>query len=229
MKSSTIQSSTIQFLADLAQNNNRDWFAAHKNNYLAAQKNVIYFVDKLISEMNHHDVIENESGKKSIYRIYNDVRFSKDKSPYNARFAFSLRRSTKYLRGGYYMQIKPQNTFLACGFFAPNPSDLKRIREDISINFNEWNHILSDKTITLNFGNLQGNKLETTPRGFHKDHKAIELLRHKQFILRHQFTDHEVMADDFLLQVNKIYKSVRPFFDHMSEILTTNVNGELMV
>ena len=229
MKPSIIHTSTIQFLADLAQNNNRDWFNDHKNNYLSAQNNVIDFVDQLISEMNHHDVIENESGKKSIYRIYNDVRFSKDKSPYNARFAFSLRRSTKYLRGGYYMQIKPGSSFLACGFFAPNPSDLRRIREDISDNFSHWNKILSTKAIALNFGNLQGNKLETTPRGFNKDHEAIELLRHKQFILRHHFTDEEVTADDFLFQVNNIYKSVRPFFDHISEILTTNANGELMV
>ncbi|MBK8518210.1 MAG: DUF2461 domain-containing protein, partial [Saprospiraceae bacterium] len=127
------------------------------------------------------------------------------------------------------LQIKPGNCFLACGFFAPNPSDLKRIREDISVNFQQWNTILNTEGIRLNFGDIQGSKLTTAPRGFDKDNQAIQLLRQKQFILRHDFTDQEVMSDEFLTIVNKVYKSVRPFFDHMTEILTTNADGELMV
>ena len=94
----SIQPSTLRFLKDLAKNNNRAWFADHKDQYLEAQSAMIAFIDQLILMMNKHDELETESGKKSLFRIYNDVRFSKDKSPYNPRFAFSLKRATKLKR-----------------------------------------------------------------------------------------------------------------------------------
>lgn len=225
----SIQPSTLRFLKDLAKNNNRAWFADHKDQYLAAQSAMIVFIDQLILMMNKHDELETESGKKSLFRIYNDVRFSKDKSPYNPRFAFSLKRATKLKRGGYYMNIKPGNCFLACGFFAPNADDLKRIRQDIDYNYPEWNSILQSKSIKSTFGALQGDTVLTAPRGYTTDHEAIALLRHKQFIVRHHFTDAEVVSPDFLKQVNTMYKNVRPYFDYMSSVLTTDANGELLV
>jgi len=229
MKNAIIQKSTIKFLKDLSENNNRDWFNDNKPRYLDAHQNMISFVDGLIIEMNKHDVIENESGKKSLYRIYNDVRFSKDKSPYNPRFAFSLQRATKLRRGGYYLNIKPGNCFLACGFFFPNPDDLKRIRMDIERNADKWNKLLKSKSIRDNFGTLSGEKVLTAPKGFSKDHPAIDLLRHKQFLFRHDFKDKEITSEDFLKEVNRIFKSIRPYFNYMSEVLTTNLNGELIV
>lgn len=225
----SIQPSTLRFLKDLAKNNNRAWFADHRDQYLAAQSAMIAFIDQLILMMNKHDELETESGKKSLFRIYNDVRFSKDKSPYNPRFAFSLKRATKLKRGGYYMNIKPGNCFLACGFFAPTTDDLKRIRQDIDYNYPEWNSILQSKLIKSTFGALQGDTVVTAPRGYTTDHEAIALLRHKQFIVRHHFTDAEVVSPDFLKQVNTMYKNVRPYFDYMSSFLTTDANGELLV
>jgi uncharacterized protein (TIGR02453 family) len=225
----SIQPSTLRFLKDLAKNNNRAWFTDHKDQYLAAQSNMMAFIDQLILMMNKHDELETESGKKSLFRIYNDVRFSKDKLPYNPRFAFSLKRATKLKRGGYYMNIKPGNCFLACGFFAPNADDLKRIRQDIDYNYPEWNSILQSKSIKSTFGALQGDTVLTAPRGYTTDHEAIALLRHKQFIVRHHFTDDEVISPDFLKQVNTMYKNVRPYFDYMSSVLTTDANGELLV
>ncbi len=221
-----IHTSTSQFLKNLHKNNNREWFKEHKEQYLIAHENMCTFIDHLLQEMNKHDEIENPSGKKSLYRIYNDVRFSKDKSPYNVRFAFSLQRATKFKRGGYYMHIKPGNSYLACGFFSPNPEDLKRIRQDIDYNYIEWNRILQTKLIKQHFGTLQGNTLATSPRGFDINHPGIDLLRHKQFFLRRDFTDEAVLSKDFLKEVNTLFKSVRPFFDYMSEVLTTNTNGE---
>ncbi len=221
-----IHTTTFNFLQNLAKNNNREWFNDHKEQYIIAHENMCHFIDQLIMEMNKHDEIENPSGKKSLYRIYNDVRFSKDKSPYNVRFAFSLRRATQYKRGGYYMHIKPGNSYLACGFFSPNPEDLKRIRQDIDFNYEEWNRILHTKSIKQHFGSLQGNTVATSPRGFDIDHPGIDLLRHKQFFLRHDFSDSDVLSKDFLKEVNTLFKSVRPYFDYMSEVLTTNTNGE---
>jgi uncharacterized protein (TIGR02453 family) len=103
----TIHPSTLKFLKDLAKHNDREWFASRKQSYLDSLENVSDFADQLIIEMNKHDELDNTSGRKSIYRIYNDVRFSKDKSPYKVRFAFSLSRATKFRRGGYYVHIKP--------------------------------------------------------------------------------------------------------------------------
>ena len=225
----TIHPSTLKFLKDLAKHNDRDWFAAHKQVYLDAQQYVAVFVDALIIVMNKHDELDNVSGKKSIYRIYNDVRFSKDKSPYKVRFAFSLSRSTKLKRGGYYVHIKPDGSYLSCGFFGPNPADLHRIRQDIDLNYDQWNKILRSKAIASVFEPLAGDKVSTAPRGFDIKHPAIDLLRHKQFILRHYFSDAEVTSPDFLKQVNKTFKAVRCYFDHMSEILTTDLNGELII
>ncbi len=229
MASEIIQVSTLKFLQELSKNNDRDWFNNHKESYLSGYNNMCDFVGGLLLEMSKHDHIENESAKKCLYRIYNDVRFSKDKSPFKTRFAAGFRRATKFKRGGYYLNISPGNSYLACGFFTPNAEDLKRIRQDIEFNFEEWNTILNSKKIRLNFGDLSGNKLLTAPRGFNKAHEAIELIRHKQFILRHNFTEKEVTSSDFLKIVNEIFQSVRPFFDHMSEILTTDENGEINV
>ncbi|MCF8428243.1 MAG: DUF2461 domain-containing protein [Bacteroidia bacterium] len=224
-----VQTETLSFLKDLDKNNNRDWFNQNKETYMQAQENMLAFVDALLGEMNKHDVIETQSAKKSLYRIYNDVRFSKDKSPYAARFAFRFARATKLRRGGYYVHLQPGKSFLACGYFNPNAEDLKTIRMDMDYNHEDWFKLLKTKSIKTNFGELQGNKVETTPRGFDKAHPAIDLIRHKQFILRRDFTDKEVLAPNFMLEINTLFKSLRPFLDYTSEVLTTNSNGELLV
>jgi len=229
MHGAIIQKSTIAFLRKLSRNNNRDWFNAHKVEYQAAQENAIQFFDQLIVTMNTHDQIDTPFGKKGVYRIYNDVRFSKDKAPYNPRFAGYLRRVKPMLRGGYYLWIKPGNSRLGCGFAYPNPDDLKRIRLDILHNYKDWDKLLNSKSIKANFGKMLGEKVKTTPKGFPKDHPAIGLLRHKQFWFEHSFADKEVLSDDFLHEVNKTFKGIRPFFDYMSDVLTTDLNGTPVV
>src|SRR6478736_1034208 len=221
---SVIHKSTLDFLKKLSKNNDREWFNKHKEEYLQAQENAIDFADHLISLMNRHDRIETPSGKRSLYRIYNDVRFSKDKSPYNPRFAGYLRRHKPLLRGGYYWWIKPGASRVSCGFAYPNPEDLKRIRFDIRDNADYWNKLLRTKAVKTNFGTMQGEKVATAPKGFDKDDPAIDLLRYKQFWFTRSFDDKEVLAANFLTEVNKTFKSIRPFFDHMSDILSTDLN-----
>ena len=229
MTNPSIEKSTFDFLRKLSVNNNRDWFNAHKVQYLKAKGNTEQFIDALISKMNTHDHIETPSGKKSLYRIYNDVRFSKDTSPYNPRFAGYMKRAKPLLRGGYYFWIKPGGSRVGCGFSYPNADDLKRIRQDIDMNYKDWNKLLRTKSIVSTFGAMKGEKVRTAPRGFTSDHPAIELLRFKQFWFEHNFTDKEVLSADFLIHVNKTFKNIRPFFNYMSEILTTNSNGESLV
>jgi uncharacterized protein (TIGR02453 family) len=221
-----IEKTTLVFLKDLAKNNNREWFAENKLRYLKSQENMVQFLDQLIVKMNQHDRLETQSGKESLYRIYNDVRFSKDKTPYNPRFAGNLRRQKPMLRGGYYFWIKPGESRVGCGFTYPNAEDLLRIRQDIDFNYKSWKRLLNSKEIQSSFGDMQGDQVKTSPRGFDKTHPAIDLLRHKQFWFERSFTDKEVLADDFIQRVNKTFKSIRPFFNHMSEVLTTDLNGE---
>jgi uncharacterized protein (TIGR02453 family) len=221
----TIDKNTFDFLKALARNNNREWFNAHKTNYLKAHENVIHFLDALIDRMNGHDRLETRSGKESLYRIYNDVRFSDDKTPYNPRFAGNFRREKPHLRGGYYFWIKPGESHIGCGFTYPVADDLLRIRQDIEANYEDWRKLLNLKSIKSSFGHLQGSQVKTAPRGFAKDHPAIDLLRYKQFWFERSFSDKEVLAPDFLTRVNKSYQSIRPFFDYMSDVLTTDLNG----
>ena len=221
----TLKKETIQFLTKLSKNNNREWFAKHKTKYEEAQTQMIDFADALLSEMTKHDHIETPSGKKSLYRIYRDVRFSKEKTPYNTHWSGGFKRATKKLRGGYYFKIKPGESFVAGGFWGPNPDDLKRIREDIDANYDDWKKLLANKTLVKTFGEMRGEKVGSAPRGYDKENPAIDLLRYKQFILRHDFTDAEVLSPNFHLKVNETFKKLRPFFDYMSEVLTTDANG----
>ncbi len=224
-----IEKSTYNFLKELSKNNNRDWFTKNKNRYTEAHENTIAFADALLVEMRKHDNIETSSGKESLFRIYNDIRFSKDKTPYKTYWAGHFKRATKKLRGGYYYQIGPGQTLAAGGFFMPNPEDLLRIRKDIDANFTEWKKMLKNKTLVKTFGILQGEKVATAPKGFSRDNPAIELLRHKQFYFERNFSDKEMMDKNFLKELNQTFKNLRTYFDWMSELLTTDANGVSIV
>lgn len=219
-----IASTTLAFLKDLDKHNDRDWFLAHKERYQAALENMRDFAEALIERMNRHDRLEEVNGKETLQRIYNDQRFH-DRPPYKARFGGGLTRVKPALRGGYYFSIKPGASFIACGFFNPETADLKRLRMDILYDHDTWERLLKGKSLRRHLGTLEGKQLKTAPRGFPKDHEAIELLRRTQFLFRHSFTDKEVLAPSFVDVVNASYKSVRPLFDHMSEVLTTDENG----
>jgi uncharacterized protein (TIGR02453 family) len=225
MATVSIKKDSLDFLKDLSKNNNRDWFNIHKDRYIEAHSNIIAFADALLVEMNKHDKIETASGKSSVFRIYKDVRFSKDKTPYNTHWSGSFKRATKKLRGGYYFRVEPGNSFLAGGFWGPESNDMKRIRQDIDENYNAWEKLLADKTLTKTFGKIIGEQVGTAPRGYAKDHPAIDLLRHKQFLLKYEFTDNEVNSPDFLYSANDVFKKMRPFLNFMSEVLTTDANG----
>ena len=224
-----IDRATFTFLADLESHNERDWFLANKDRYLAAQANVQVFADALIERMKRHDRIATDSGKEALQRIYTDQRFHKDRPPYNPRFSGGLGRVKPALRGGYFFRFQPGGrSHITCGFMGPEAADLKRIRTDIAQDPKTWQRLLNAKAISTNFGTLQGEQLKTTPKGFDANHQAIDLLRYKQFLLIKKFTDEEVLSADFVKLANQTFKNMRPFLDYMSEVLTTNINGEVV-
>lgn len=220
----TIDKTTFQFLKDLRKNNNRDWFAEHKNIYEKARGNAKAVFAEVLEKLEMHDEIE----KSKMMRIYRDVRFSKDKTPYKAHFSNSYSRLGASLRGGYFLQVRPGESFLAGGFWEPNKDDLFRLRKEIEQDASEIRGILKDNEFQKHFGDsfYSFSELKTAPRGFDKDHKDVDLLRKKGFIAMKKFTDKEVLSKDFTDNVNESFLALRPFFNLFSDILTTNLNGE---
>jgi len=221
----SIPVSAMDFLKALKKNNNRDWFNERKDLYLQELQHLEIFADALLQLLNTEDVIETPSGKKSLHRIYRDTRFSKEKTPYKTNWSGGFKRATKLRRGGYYFHIEPGNSYIAGGFWAPNAEDLKRIREEIAFDGTPLRKILKAKSFVNSFGNLKGEQIKTTPKGFDANNEAIDLLRYKQFLLIRPFSDREVMVSSFLKEAYATFRHMRPFFDYMSEVLTTDING----
>ncbi|WP_370402851.1 DUF2461 domain-containing protein [Tenacibaculum dicentrarchi] len=221
-----VDKSIFQYLENLKQNNNRDWFTDQKPRFVEVQKSVKEFYGKVGENLEIHDVIDNFK----LFRIYRDVRFSKDKTPYKTHFSGSFSRKGSHLRGGYYLQIEPGNSFLAGGFWQPNKEDLLRIRKEIELDAAEFREILENPEFVKNFGTkFEGDEVKTVPRGFDKNHPDIDLLRKKGFIAVRNFSDKEVFSNNFLSEIDTSYKALRPFFNLMSEVLTTNLNGESLL
>lgn len=220
-----VPESSLVFLETLKENNNREWFQANKEIYIIQQEHIENFAGLLLGELNTHDIIETASGKKSLHRIYRDTRFSKDKTPYKINWSGGFTRAGKQRRGGYYFHIEPGNSFIAGGFWAPNAPDLKRVRDDIDFDAVPLRNIINSKVFRSTFGALQGDQVKTSPKGFDSSHEAIDLLRFRQFLLIKRFTDEEVTAPSFLKEANVAFKQMRPFFDYMSEVLSTDTNG----
>lgn len=216
-----ITNTSFKFLKDLTLNNTREWFQANKERYTVANDNAKAFLVEVEAELNKFDQIE----KKKLFRIYRDVRFSKDKTPYNTAFKMSLGREGHYRRGGYFIMIGPGVTKVGGGFFNPNPADLKRIRDHISRDAQPLRKIIKSKTFKTNFGELLGEQLKTAPKGYDKKHPDIDLLRYKSMYVFRSFSDKEAKQADFIKEIVKTYKAIGPYFSYMSEILTHDLDG----
>ena len=216
-----IDSRVFKFLKDINSNNNKEWFNTNKQIYKRSLEQIQNFTIDLVELMNLHDKIENYK----IFRIYRDIRFSKNKTPYKNNFGISLVREKPQLRGGYYLHIKPSDSFSAVGFWKPEKSDLFRIRKEIELDGKEFSDVISSKLITRRWGNLIGDSLKTCPRGFSKDHEYISILRRKSFLFKKNYTDQEVISKDFIDKLNQDFLLTRIFLDYMSSILTTDLNG----
>ncbi|MDC3305475.1 DUF2461 domain-containing protein [Flavobacteriales bacterium] len=218
-----VNPSIFKFLNDLKKNNTREWFADNKDYYLKEEEQIKEFFTAINEALSK---VDNIGGMKA-YRIYRDIRFSKDKTPYKTYRSCSYKRATEALRGGYHLEITPGGSFLAAGFWQPNKEDLFRIRKEFELDSSYIENILSDKKFTKLFeGFHKGKSLKVAPTGFDKNHPNIELIRKKDFIVLRKFTDKEVLSKDFHTTVIDSFKVVRPFFNYMSDVLTTNLNGE---
>jgi uncharacterized protein (TIGR02453 family) len=216
-----ILESAFNYLSQLKENNNREWFIANKPEFEKEQKNLKGFFGNLKNELEQIDSIE----KMQIFRIYRDVRFSKNKTPYKSHFSAGFVRQKPNLRGGYYLHIEENATFVGGGFWEPNKEDLLRIRKELAIDAKELREIIKQKEFVKYFGSLEGEELKTAPRDFDKNHVNIDLIRKKQYIVTRKFTNKEVLSPEFEKEVILTFKAMRPFFNYMSDILSTDLNG----
>lgn len=220
-----IASSTWQFLSDLAAHNDRDWFQANKAYYQRAHANMCGVADALLSRMRLHDNLSNANGKACLMRIHNDLRFHKNKPPYKDRFAGGFDRVKPALRGGYFFHLQPGASFLGVGLFAPVADDLRTLRTDILYDADTWRGVLATPPLKKVWGDLHGNALRSAPRGVPKDHPDIDLLRYTQFLHTRALPDKEVLAPDMVERVDGYFRAIRPWFDHLSTVLTSDGDG----
>jgi uncharacterized protein (TIGR02453 family) len=214
--------STFEFLELLAKNNNRDWFTENKKRFETENNLAKAFFSEVYADLEKIDSLE----KMQVFRIYRDVRFSKDKFPYKNHFSVGFSRTKPMLRGGMYLHIENEASFVGGGFWAPNNEDLLRIRKEIELDASDLREIISNTTFKKMFGTLEGEELKTAPKNFDKTHPDIDLIRKKQYLLTRKFTNKEVMSPNFKEEVIATFAAMRPFFNYMSDVLTTDLNGE---
>ena len=220
-----ISKDVLSFFKQLEKNNNREWFTENKKHFKALESDIKQFYTAIYENLNKHDDVD----KMKIFRIYRDVRFSKDKTPYKTHFGGSFSRTKPRLRGGYYLHVAPGDSFLATGFWQPNPADLLRIRKELELDAAEFRKIVGAKKFKATWGEVVGDEVKTAPKGFSKEHPDIDLIKKKQFIFTKKFSDKEVTSEHFLKEVDTAFKAIRPYFDYMSEVLTTDLNGVSLI
>lgn len=203
----------LKFLNTLSQNNNKIWFDEHKSEYQEAKQNMEVVVQHLIDRIIEFEpALAGEEAKKCVFRIYRDVRFSKNKDPYkNNMGAFMVPGGKKSGNAGYYLHIEPGSCFIAGGIYMPESAVLKKMREEILYNTDEFKSIIHADEFKKVFGEVNGEKLKNPPKGFPKDFEDIELLKFKSYTVLHAVSDEQVMDPEFPENAINIFKKMKDF------------------
>ncbi len=208
----------LPFLKKLQANNTKDWFDTNRPTYEIAKQEFEIFVQQIITGICKFDkAVEEQEAKKCIFRINKDVRFSKDKSPYKNNMGASINPGgKKSLVPGYYLHIQPGASFLAGGVYMPMPDVLAKIRQEIDYNPNPLLKILKSKSFKKYFKDLdQEDKLKNPPKGYDKEHKHVELLKHKHFIVSHPLSDKDLNEAKIKETIISGFKAMHPFLGYL--------------
>jgi len=209
-----IQPVIIQFLKELTKNNNREWFSENKQFYVEAKEAFENVVAELISIIGAYDKeITELQPKDCIFRIYRDVRFSKDKTPYKTHFdAFIAKRGgRKSVYAGYYIHVKHGASLFGGGVYAPIPEILKNLREEIYNFPEEFKAIINAPEFKEYFGSLYLEKLKYAPKGFPADFPDIELLKYKSYVVTHPLTNRELASKNITGELKGMIRTLYPF------------------
>lgn len=214
----TISKKIFDYLKKLNENNNREWFTDHKELFTDAQNEFEIFVEELINEVGKSDEkIAKLNAKKSLLRIYRDIRFSKDKTPYKTYFGASLGMGKSNEKSGHYLHIEPGKSFIASGIYLPEAPVLKEIRKEISVFKDDFLKAVDHKDFKKNYGKLdRENELKKIPQGFEKEDPMAEYLKLKSFIGVHNLTNKDVMDKNAAENLTTIMKSAKPLNDFLN-------------
>ncbi|TDP00776.1 DUF2461 domain-containing protein [Flavobacterium sp. 245] len=217
---------SLQFLDDLKKNNNRDWFQDNKKRYEIFKKDYHQLVSDFLDAMKPLDPsLELLEVKNCTFRINRDIRFSKDKSPYKAHLGVWMSTGAKGAnRAGYYVHIEKGASFIAGGFYSPESEDLKKVRKEIAFFYDDLEEILNNKDFKKEFESLdinENNSLKSMPRGYEKDHPAIEFLKLKSFTATQKYDISEVTQKDFVSKMSKKLIALKPLNEFINRALET--------
>lgn len=214
----SISPHVFDFLKKLTVHNNREWFTENKHLYTEAKENVTAFLEELIHEMSEFDQeLAKIDAKKSLFRIYRDTRFSKDKIPYKTNFGASLGMGKGSQKGGYYLHLEPGKSFIAGGIYMPEASVLRELRKEISLYGKEFLAVLNHKDFKKYFPELdQDNKLKKIPQGFEKEDPMAEYLKLKSFIVVYYLKDEEIMDKNAVKNLTEIFSVMKPLNDFLN-------------
>jgi uncharacterized protein (TIGR02453 family) len=215
MKKNMQATEIIQFLSALSENNNREWFTENKKWFDKCKKEFDQLSTALISKIaEFDDDIKNVEASECVFRIYRDVRFSHDKTPYKTHFGVFVASAggRKSQRGGYYLHLDPAGCFVGVGVWCPQPNLLKALRKSVYDNIDELNEIRFEKNFASKFQNFfEEDKLKTVPAGFPKDFAEAELLKLKHYLVEYKFDAALLDSDDFVNKISEIFKTAYPF------------------
>lgn len=217
---------TLDFIRDLKNNNNKDWFDAHRKQYEAAKKDHLAVTDTLLRRIEEFEpAMQGLQAKDCVFRIFRDVRFAKDKSPYKDHFGAAMAPGgRKSPRGVYYLHVQPGSSFIAGGVYMPEAAHLKAIRQEIDYNLKEFEKLLDAPAFTKAYpGGLEAGEhmLSRPPKDYAKDNPAIEYLKRKSFIVSAPLTDKELTSPDMADRLMELCRALHPlnsFLDRALEV-----------
>lgn len=214
-----LQPSTIKFLEQIAKNNNKPWFDKHKDEYLAVKEDYEALVTEVLAGLAATDPVFKEiQAKDCIMRIFRDVRFSKDKTPYKVNLGAGFSKGgRKFMGAGYYLHIEPGKSFAGGGMWQPEGPALKALRQEIDYNFNEFSAIINDKAFKKMFKQIDSeDKLKKAPQGYAEDNPAMEYLKLKSFTVGAPIPDADLTKKGLAKKINEIFTTMRPFIDFLN-------------
>ncbi len=211
--------SQLQFLAQLANNNHKDWFHSHQDEYHRCRKEFTDFITELIAEISSFDhTLSGLEAKNCIFRVNRDLRFSKDKTPYKTNFsAYLADGGKKSPKAGYYFHLQPDESFIAGGIWTPPTDILNRIRQEIDYNTKEFVSLTQSEIFTKTFGQLEGERLKSTPKGYASDHPLIDTLRLKSFLISQKLPDQKLKKMD-VKEFGRLFQQMFPIIEFINRV-----------
>lgn len=214
----------VQFLQELSENNNREWFQKNKKRYDESRQKALFITDVLINEIRKFDPdVPLLEPKDCLFRIFRDVRFSNDKRPYKTNFgSFIAKGGRKSIYAGYYFHIEPDGSFVGGGVYMPEADPLKAIREAIAENGDEFSGLINNPEFKKVFPEMMDDKLKTAPKGYSPDNEFIDLLRYKSFAFSSRISREEILSDNYIEQLVRSFKILHPVNRFLNEALENN-------